>query len=310
MSRCCSFFNNPKCGQTLQHSLPGRTGNCERADEKHCGCSGNDIHTGVLTPASADCNTDNTAARPLPRCSTPLLAMMPAIYDECGINLCRVVPLQTALPDNTACVEAQVLDVDFQSNHCTTFTTLPDRSDCIRVTLSDILVTVRLTALDCCGNTLCQSIETVTYLNPDSCCDYSDPDTNPTSITLDLYVPYGLTYTSPCPGTFCPTIQFLGPVAGMNNHLQQGLSVQAAAKVLRFDTNQNRIALGLTLYLRSIYFTEYRIPNEGLAMPPKASLVENPQEDACQDFVDGALLSPQICPASAAVNTCCPEPRC
>ncbi len=307
MSKCCSFFNTPKRGQTLQHTLPGETRRitpCDTQEETACNpcCTSQDVLSGVLMPASSG-NTscsEATSSCGAPDCASPLLAMMPVIYDECGVNLCRVLSPTTALPAATACLEVQVLDINLNLNNCTSgtsFATLSNRPNCVRLTLSNLDVTFRLTALDCCGNILCQSVETVTYLDPDECSAASDPDTNPTSVTLDIYVPYGLTYASSGCGVFTPTMTFLGPVAGVNNQLEQGLTLQAAAKVLRFDAASNQIALGLTLYIRSVYFTEYRIPHQGISIPPKAVPVEEDQTDACQDFVDGALLTPQICPA-------------
>ncbi len=305
MSKCCSFFNTPKRGQTLQHSLPGETRRispCDTPEEPVCNpcCSSQDVLSGVLTPAVSAGNalcSESSSSCGVPDCASPLVAMMPVIYDECGVNLCRVLSPASALPASTACLEVQVLDIDLNLNNGTSFATLSNRPNCVRLTLSNLAVTFRLTALDCCGNILSQTVETVTYLDPDENCPSSDPDTNPTSVTLDVYVPYGLTYASGGCGTFTPTMTFLGPVAGVNNQLEQGLTLQAAAKVLRFDAALNQIALGLTLYIRSIYFTEYRIPHQGISIPPKATPVEEDQTDACQDFVDGALLSPQVCPA-------------
>lgn len=323
MSKCCSFFNTPNRGQVLQRTVPNErrcASACDEAEKNCCGgCNNNCSVSSVLTPNCSSnsscspcqppepqtCGAETAAVAPVPKCPSVLTAMVPAIYDECGINLCRVVTPASALPADTACVEAQVLDVDFNIGETegTTFTCLASRPNCVRITLSNLAVTFRITALDCCGNILQQSVQTVTYLEPDSCSCTSDPDTNPTSITLDMYVPYGLTYSTAGCGAYCPTITFLGPVAGVNNQLEQGLSVQGVAKVIRFDACLNQMALGLTLYLRSIYFTQYKLSHQGLAIPPKAVPVEDDETDACQDFVDGALLAPQICPVNPL--TCC-----
>lgn len=318
MSKCCSFFNTPNRGQVLQRTFPNearRASACEEAEQNCCNCcsSGGTV-SNVLTenfqssssccspctpPEPQTCGAETSAVAPVPNCPAVLTAMVPAIYDECGINLCRVMTPTVALPADTACVEAQVLNIDFNigATEGTTFTSMTSRPNCVRITFSNLDVTFRITALDCCGNILEQSVQTVTYLEPDACSATSDPDTNPTSITLDVYVPYGLTYAAAC-GTYSPTITFLGPIAGVNNQLEQGLSVQGVAKVIRFDAALNQMALGLTLYLRSIYFTQYKLAHLGLAIPPKAVPIEDDQTDACQDFVDGDLLAPQICPVN------------
>ena len=48
--------------------------------------------------------------------------------------------------------------------------------------------------------------------------------------------------------------------------LRQGISAQALAKVVRHDNECGLVALGLTLYLKSIYFVQYRIPHNGLSL--------------------------------------------
>ena len=305
MSKCCSIFNTSGRGRILQHSMPSlheSSSPCSSAEEGTSCCCTSEASNGVLTPVASDrCScASSSGSGCTTQCASPMHTMMPVIYDECGINLCRVVAPQTAIPTDAASMEVQVLDVDFrlnQGNNGTYFTTLTNRPGCIRITLTNLDVTFRLTALDCCGNIISQSVETVNYLNPDPYAESSDPDTNPTSVTLDIYVPYGLTYSVGENGSYYPAISYLGPVVGVNSQLEQGLSVQAASKVLRFDTALDQMALGLTLYLRSMYFTEFRIAHQGLAVPPKASPVEEDRTDACQDFVDGALLTPQICPA-------------
>ena len=287
MSKCSSFFSAAGRGQFLQHPIPGMKEHVSPCtvseDEACCDCCADSVCTATVnTCAPADCPAS-------------VLTLLPAIYDECGINLCRAITLTGDLPAETARILVQVLDIDFNFGTCgTTITQQTSRPCCARVAFSNLTVTFQLTALDCCGTILFQTTETATYLTPDDTDPSSDPETNPTSVVLDLYVPNGLTYALDGE-TYTPSLTFLGPVASLNTFMQQGISVQAVAKVLRFDAELNLIAMGLTLYLRSIYFTEYRMPNEGLAIPPKAVPVENNQ-DACLDFVDGHLLAPQVCP--------------
>lgn len=166
------------------------------------------------------------------------------------------------------------------------------------MTLSNICVkfAVKLLDPDCrILKTLCFSTD---YLPPDPDDPDFDEETNPSSVTIDLYAPYGLSYKD-CYGKCDPTINFLGFVEDLecrNNSLRQGLNVQALAKVLELDVEEGLAAIGLTLYLKTIYFVQYKIRHAGLCVPPKCVPIEDIADNTCLDFVEGDLLEQSIQP--------------
>ena len=69
----------------------------------------------------------------------------------------------------------------------------------------------------------------------------------------------------------------------------------AIPKILHFDTTTPSLTVGITFYIKSVYFSQYLIPHNGRAVVPKGSVV--PDEDSvCLDFVSGDLLDYEIKP--------------
>ena len=233
--------------------------------------------------------------------------LAPVVFDECGINLCKVVQRPVFCNPDIACIHLKVIDSDWnlgRGDHCSHIETLRSRPHCSRITLSGIRIKLAVTLLDRCHNVIDSFIMMEEYLpaSVDDCC--YDECANPCSLSFELYTPYGLSYLPQDPP--CPTINFFGMEesgsCGLgNNMLRQGVGAQALAKVVRFDPEDGVIALGLTIYLKSIYFVQYRVPHEGLAVPPKCAAMLD-QCDACKDFVDGDLLSLDVRPLD--FNSC------
>ncbi|MFP4698656.1 MAG: hypothetical protein ACLFMO_08110, partial [Eubacteriales bacterium] len=205
-----------------------------------------------------------------------------------------------------AAIDVDVIDIDFKVG-CpdgSEVNFITRRPNCIRVTLSNICVRFAVKLLDAnCTilKTLCISTE---YLPPSSEDPDFDEETNPTSITVDLYAPYGVSYID-CFGECEPAINFLGFVEDLdcrNNSLRQGLNVQALAKVLELNLEEGLAAIGITLYLKTIYFVQYKVCHAGLCVPPKCVPIEEAVEDACLDFVEGDLLEQSIQPLEICQN--------
>jgi hypothetical protein len=80
-----------------------------------------------------------------------------------------------------------------------------------------------------------------------------------------LYAPYGVSYFGECKECI-PCINYLGFVEGpeRNNEIRQGIDCQALAKVIELDMDDGCMAVGLTLYLKTVYFIQYRIKHAGL----------------------------------------------
>ncbi len=224
-----------------------------------------------------------------------LTLLAPVVFDECGINLCKVVQRNVFANCDIASIQLRVVDIDWnlgRGEHCSRLETLRSRPNCSRITLSGIRVKLAVTLLDRCQNIIDTFMMVEEYLpcSPDDPC--YDDEANPSSICMELYTPYGLSYLPQ--ETPCPAINFFG-MESTNNMLRQGVGAQALAKVVRFDPEDGVIALGLTIYLKSIYFVQYRLPCEGLALPPKCAPAVD-RCDACKDFVQGDLLSLNIRP--------------
>lgn len=263
--------------------------------------------------------------------------MAPVVFDESGINLCRTVCLDeledvcnTESRENvdilfdglTKCdlrcankLQLQVVDIDFNfvdPCDCRYSEIVPAKCNpnLSRITLKDINVTLAVSVINECCKVVKQGMMTIKYLGNERSCAH-DPITNPSCITFDLYTPYGVSYAAENPlgcNKLVPVINYMGFVGAkegnescsnlfpVNNTIQQGISAQALAKVVAY--NEGCFAIGLTLYIQSIYFVQYKFRHEGLTVAPKLSPVEEEQVNNCLDFVTGDLLETSIRPLS------------
>ncbi|WP_058486132.1 hypothetical protein [Defluviitalea phaphyphila] len=243
-----------------------------------------------------------------------LTVAAPVVFDECGINLCRVVDdLNCVFPDvdfeddDVAAIELKVIDIDFNfdKDDGSKVETLTRRPNCVRVTLENIDVTFAAKVLDSDCKVIDEECFTIKYLPGDADDPYFDDDTNPISVAVDVYAPYGVSYELKRDCT--PIISFLGFVEdgcrkdSGNNSIRQGIVAQALAKVVNLDVDSQTAAIGLTIYLKAIYFVQYRIPHKGLCVPPKCIPVDVEAENACLEFVEGDLLEQSIQP----LELCC-----
>lgn len=236
-----------------------------------------------------------------------LTIVAPVVFDEAGINLCKVVELPEAIRDqrNLEAIELRVVDIDFNIHPGgSSVQTLIRRPNCVRIHLTEITVKFSARLLDANCRVIDEICFEEKYLPRHESDEEFDELTNPVSISLELYTPYGVSFSEfgPC----CkPTISFLGFIDkhGSNNELRQGIVAQALAKVVNLDLEDGFAAIGLTIYFKSVYFVQYKIPHRGLCVPPKALPVEE-AASACVEFVEGDLLEQSIQP----LELCC-EPK-
>lgn len=226
-------------------------------------------------------------------------------------------------------LQLQVVDINFNfvdpcECRCSEIQPAKANPNLSRITLKDIDVTFAVTVLNDCCKVTNQGMMTLRYLGCEDECGF-DPVTNPSCISFDLYTPYGLSFGPENPkgcNKLVPTINYMGFVGSdsgrcdcelsctfpTNNTIQQGISAQALAKVV--GDNEECFAIGLTLYIKSIYFVQYKFRHEGLTIPPKLSPVAEETVNDCLDFVAGDLLEPCIKPLEVGENARCMEELC
>lgn len=242
-----------------------------------------------------------------PICGDPdcLTLLAPVVYDELGINLCRTIPI--TIPSeatNASSVSVQVLDVSFAGNTPTSSVEpINGRPNCYLITLTNLTVTFLIRYFDCANRILNTSTFQAVYLpssNAQADYAYYDEDTNPSSIEVEIFAPYGVSYASTTPPT--PAVNYVGFKTD-NNTVAQGLNMIAIPKILNFDPAANEITVGLSVLLKCIYFSQYLIPHNGKAVVPKAC--PQPDDDTiCMDFVCGDLLELSIKPLELGPPKC------
>lgn len=233
-----------------------------------------------------------------PICGTPkvLSIMAPLIYDEVGVNLCSPLQLATALATNyptATSATARVIDMSLAAGSGNlSVTPIAGRPNCYRVAVSGLDVRVAINIYDSSCSVIATEIATINYLPPEDA-DNANPETNPESIELEIYAPYGTAYNA-ATGTPVPTANQINFNVN-NNYITQGINYFAMAKVLDLDKGTNTIVVGLTLIFQSLYFAGYRIPSLGKIKTPKGSVL-TPEDTECKKFVDGDLLDLAIKP--------------
>ncbi|MGL4344533.1 MAG: hypothetical protein ACRCTE_04985 [Cellulosilyticaceae bacterium] len=303
----------------------------------------------ICKPCSVDSQIQSTALCP-PIGEPKLLTLMaPVVFDECGLNLCRVFSVDQLVdacegPTSrttdilfdgiTSCdlkkannVQLQVVDIDFNficPKGCRYSEIRPSKNNpnLSRITLRDLDITFAVKLLDCSCRVFKEGMMTLRYLPCEECPGF-DQSTNPSSITFDLYTPYGVSYAPENPAgcnKLVPTINFIGYVENQhcqgcdcdnqkvyktfeaNNSVRQGISAQALATVI--GSEDECFAVGVTLYIKALYFVQYKFEHEGLCVPPKFSAAGSNQESSCVKFCKGDLLEQSIKPLSV-----CTEPK-
>lgn len=226
--------------------------------------------------------------------------MAPVIYDEIGINLCATFPLGTDIPTtypSARNASARVIDLGYSYGAGNVqVSPIPRRVNCYSVTLSNMSVGFAVDLYDDNCNRLVTLFPRATYLPAAGEPTY-DEDTNPTSVELEIFAPYGVAFdTTTTPGTPTEIINTTG-FAAANNSVKQGINLYARARVLDLDTQASTVTVGVTLILQSLYFAEYRVPSLGKVDVPKGSILP-PEESDCMAFVEGDLLELAIKPLS------------
>lgn len=246
-------------------------------------------------------------------CTTPicgtadaLLLYAPVIYDCIGINLCRQVDLGVTIPTTyptAAYATAEAVDM---TPGTAEITPIANRPNCYNVELSQLSFTIIVKLFDCCQRLLATlPITDVVYL-PETTTDPNyDEDTNPTDVTLQLYAPYGPSYTvttTETQTTATPTLIFNGMTAAQSAQMQ-GLQSSAVARVLNFDADDSSISLGITLYVFSLYNSFYNFYQTTRGTIPKGNLA-TVEENVCMNFVRGSLLDRNIKPLELSPPAC------
>ncbi|MCM1287206.1 MAG: hypothetical protein NC240_02765 [Clostridium sp.] len=264
---------------------------------KSCGCNKRIMSNAVRACITNDNNCYDVCVEP--QCGTPeyLTVLTPVVYDEIGINVCRSFTLPadllTSFP-TAAYASAEVIDVAATGTTDTvTIAPINSRPNCYEVTLTNLSVTFAVRLYDCCKRLLTTStVAGIVYLPSDTTDAGYDADTNPSSVTLDLFAPYGVAYTNGAIDT--PALNYIG-FSTTNNQLVQGLNLMSIAKVLDFDISDNTMTVGLTLIVKTVYFTQYQIPHNGRAIVSKGDLTSE-EDSVCMSFVSGSLLDRNIKP--------------
>ncbi len=243
-----------------------------------------------------------------PICGTPdtLLLYAPTVYDCIGINLCRQVPLGVVLPTTyptAAYATAEIIDL---TPGTAAITPIVNRPNCYNVELSGLAFTVVVKLFDCCQRLLATlPLTDITYLPGTTTDPDFNEDTNPATVTLQLYAPYGPAYTVDTTGTAptaTPTLIYNG-LTVTRSAQTQGIQSVAVAKVLNLDTDDSSISLGLTLYVYSIYDSFYNFYNTTRGSIPKGNLA-TVEENVCMNFVRGSLLDRNIKPLELGSPNC------
>lgn len=267
-----------------------------------CGCKKRIISNTIANLENSNCS-DNFIDECVDVCTTPncgepyvLNAVIPVIYDEIGINVCRsfsVAPYLTTYP-STAYIEAEVVSLNNPAGTTTpiSITQIPNRPRCYEINLINLNATFVLKFYDHYKRLLgTETINDILYLPPTAATPGYDPDTNPTGVTLELFAPYGISYGT---STASPNLNFVG-LLQTNQGITQGLNMFAIPKVLDFDTMSETITVGLTVIVNSIYYAQYRLPHDGKVIVPKGELTGS-DESVCMNFVSGDLLDRNIKP--------------
>lgn len=234
-----------------------------------------------------------------PICGDPsvLSLFAPLIYDEIGINLCATfdlgVDIAAVYPTVTS-ASIKVIDATYTLGEGgVQVEALTGRPNCYVVTLSEITVLFAMDLFDAAGRLVDTIFPTALYLPADATAPTFDEDTNPSSVELEIFAPYGFSYdTTGAEPT--PVINFIG-FSQDTNFVRQGINLYGLAKLLDFSTDDSTATVGLTLILQSLYFAGYRVESAGKIDVPKGSILA-PDNSECMRFVAGDLLNLAIRP--------------
>lgn len=237
-------------------------------------------------------------------CANPIVAdprllgiMAPLIYDEIGINLCTTFDLgtdiSTTYPTATNASISVIGATYTYGDGNVQIESLVGRPYCYLVTLANITIQFAVTLYDAACRQLGIIYPTAVYLPPADEETY-DEDTNPSSVELELFAPYGLSYDTETVQYPTPVIKFVG-FGTTDSAVGQGINLFAMAKMLDFSTEDDTATVGVTLVLQSMYYAGYKVQSAGKIDIPKGSIMA-PDNSDCIRFVAGDLLNLAIKP--------------
>lgn len=234
-----------------------------------------------------------------PICGEPdkLSIMAPVIYDEIGINLCTSfaigVDIPTTYPTATSAT-IRVINATYTYGAGNVLVEpIANRPNCYQITLSNITLLFELRLYDTACRLIATIYPTAVYLPSDTTAATYDEDTNPTSVELELFAPYGISYDT-TPTTPTPVVNYIG-FSSMVNTITQGINLYGRAKLIDLDIATSSLTVGLTLVLQSLYYVGYKVDNCGKIETPKGCII-TPEDSDCMRFVAGELLELEIKP--------------
>lgn len=268
-----------------------------------CKCATRTRIVSSVVKSMCDCDGSGSCSKCRDVCTNPICGepnklsiFAPLIYDEIGINLCASVDLPvdvgTTYPTVTnATIQAINATYSYGAGNVE-FDAIAGRPNCYVITLANIVVTFALKLYDANCRLVDTIYPTITYL-PAVGSEGYDEDTNPSSVELEIFAPYGLAYNT-AGDTPTPVINYIG-YGSDNNRVPQGVNLYSYAKLLDFDTSASSVTVGLTLVLQSLYFAGYKVASAGKIDTPKGSILD-PEDSDCMKFVAGDLLNLAIKP--------------
>lgn len=273
--------------------------NCKK---KKCKCG-----TRICSPGVQILRNDCKDVCVNPICEEPkvLSLMAPLVYDEIGINLCTTFDIcEDVLANYPTAVSAtvNVVNMTYGYGNCdVSIEDIPGRPNCYSITLSNIDVTFAIKIYDVSCRLLATIFQTVLYLPSAESYPTYDKATNPDSVELEIFAPYGLAFND-VEGPIEPIINYVG-FAAANNFVRQGVNMFGIPKLIDFDVSANTATVGLTIVLQSLYFAGYHVESAGRVNTPKGSLIPEEESD-CMRFVEGDLLELAIKPLELGPPAC------
>ncbi len=201
-----------------------------------------------------------------------LTLMAPAVFDESGLNLCRVFDIDDLVDackgptnrttdllfdgltkgdlENASHLQVQVVDIDFnfvcpKTNRYSEIRPAKHNPNISRVTLKDIDVTFSVKVIDSNCRVCKEGMMTLRYLPSENCPGY-DEKTNPCNVSFDLYTPYGVAFAAENPAgcnKLVPTINYVGYVAG---DVCQGCNCEPQPGVHKIFEPNNSLSQGIS----------------------------------------------------------------
>lgn len=277
-----------------------------------CGCRPR-IVSNMVQRICDNCNGSSGCAnleahlQCMPGEPTVLNLMAPVIFDEIGINLCTTIEagidISTEYPTAVS-ASAKVLGITFDYGATgVTIAPITGKPSCYTVTMTNLDVELAVTLYDAQCRVLTTLFPTVVYLPAATTDPTYDEETNPTSVELEIFAPYGVSYDATAPvGSEAFVLNNVG-LTSENNFVRQGLNLYGMAKILNLDVDADTITIGLSLILQSLYFVGYQVASEGRINTPKGNLLV-PDDSNCRRFVAGDLLELAIKPLDLGCESC------